>query len=205
MPPRARFSLSVSAITMVKSASAARLIQILRPLITQSSPSPLGARDHAGGIAAGAGLGDGDRRNRLAAHIGLEIGVALALVHRRHQHAQVRRVRRQRVGRDGPASSSLTPISATVGRSAPPMSSGASRPQRPSSFETCVDADAVGLVDAEPLAGRLAREHAGLERHQLVGDEARHEILEHAMLFGDLEIHTASPRLVLPLASPGTT
>ena len=39
MPPRARFSLSVTAITMVKSASAAREIQILRPLITQSSPS----------------------------------------------------------------------------------------------------------------------------------------------------------------------
>ena len=39
MPPRAPFSLSVTAIRMVKSASLARLIQILRPLITQSSPS----------------------------------------------------------------------------------------------------------------------------------------------------------------------
>ncbi len=39
MPPRAPFALSVTAIRMVKSASAARLIQILRPLITQSSPS----------------------------------------------------------------------------------------------------------------------------------------------------------------------
>ena len=39
MPPRERFSRLVSAIRMVKSASSARLIQILRPLITQSSPS----------------------------------------------------------------------------------------------------------------------------------------------------------------------
>ena len=39
MPPRERFSLSVTAIRMVKSASAVRLIQILRPLITQWSPS----------------------------------------------------------------------------------------------------------------------------------------------------------------------
>ena len=39
MPPRARFSLSVTAIRMVKSASLARLIQILRPLMIQSSPS----------------------------------------------------------------------------------------------------------------------------------------------------------------------
>ena len=39
MPPRAPFSLSVTAMTMVKSAWSARLIQILRPLITQSSPS----------------------------------------------------------------------------------------------------------------------------------------------------------------------
>ena len=39
MPPRAPFSGSVTAMTMVKSALAMRLIQILRPLITQWSPS----------------------------------------------------------------------------------------------------------------------------------------------------------------------
>ena len=39
MPPREPFSLSVTAMTMVKSACSARLVQIFRPLITQSSPS----------------------------------------------------------------------------------------------------------------------------------------------------------------------
>ena len=39
MPPRARFSVSVTAIRIVKSASAAREIQIFRPLMIQSSPS----------------------------------------------------------------------------------------------------------------------------------------------------------------------
>ena len=39
MPPRAPFCLSVTAIRIVKSASCARLIQILRPLITHLSPS----------------------------------------------------------------------------------------------------------------------------------------------------------------------
>ena len=39
MPPRAPRLESVTAMTMVKSALAMRLIQILRPLITQSVPS----------------------------------------------------------------------------------------------------------------------------------------------------------------------
>ena len=39
MPPRAPFCLSVTAIRMVKSASCARLIHILRPLMIHSSPS----------------------------------------------------------------------------------------------------------------------------------------------------------------------
>ncbi len=39
MPPRAPAALSVTAIRIEKSASAARLTQILRPLITHSSPS----------------------------------------------------------------------------------------------------------------------------------------------------------------------
>ena len=39
MPPRAPFSLSVTAMTMVKSASAARLVHILRPFNTQPLPS----------------------------------------------------------------------------------------------------------------------------------------------------------------------
>ena len=39
MPPRAPLCRSVTAIRIVKSASAARVIQILRPLITQSAPS----------------------------------------------------------------------------------------------------------------------------------------------------------------------
>ena len=39
MPPRAPLAGSVTAMVTVKSASLALLIQILRPLITQSSPS----------------------------------------------------------------------------------------------------------------------------------------------------------------------
>ncbi|MCY1333282.1 hypothetical protein D9M69_190040 [compost metagenome] len=39
MPPRAPLALSVTAITMVQSARAARLIQILRPFSTQWPPS----------------------------------------------------------------------------------------------------------------------------------------------------------------------
>ena len=39
MPPREPSAVSVTAMAMVKSALAMRLIQILRPLITQSLPS----------------------------------------------------------------------------------------------------------------------------------------------------------------------
>ncbi len=66
MPPREPRSGSVTAMAMVKSALAMRLIQILRPLITQSIAVLHRARLHAGRIAAGARLGDGDRRGRLA-------------------------------------------------------------------------------------------------------------------------------------------
>src|SRR5437868_6321598 len=104
MPPRARFSVSVTAIRMVKSASAAREIQIFRPLITQSSPA---------------------RTARVVMPV--EPGVLL----------------------------------------------------RP---------------DPQALALRLAQHDAGFQRHQLVLHEPRDQVLEHAVLFGDLEVHGVPSR-----------
>ena len=93
MPPREPVPESVTAMAMVKSALAMRLIQILRPLITQSFAVLHRARLHAGRVAAGAGLGDGDGRRRLARGIGLEVLAALFRAGGRQQHVQVGRVR----------------------------------------------------------------------------------------------------------------
>ena len=63
---------------MVKSASAGAadpdLAAVDHPVVAVA----LGAGGHAGRIAAGAGLGDADGRDGLAAHIGLQVGLALA-------------------------------------------------------------------------------------------------------------------------------
>jgi len=47
-----------------------------------------------------------------------------------------------------------------------------------------------GCLDPEALAGALPSQDIGLQRRQLVLDEARHQILEHPVLFGQFEIHS---------------
>ena len=54
-----------------------------------------------------------------------------------------------------------------------------------------VDAQTLRLSDAETAALGLPRQHRGLQRHQLVGDEAADEVGQHAMLFGEFEIHSS--------------
>ena len=44
-------------------------------------------------------------------------------------------------------------------------------------------------VQVEATALGLPRHDAGLQRHEFVADEPGHQILEHAMLFGQLELH----------------
>ncbi len=41
-------------------------------------------------------------------------------------------------------------------------------------------------------AGRLAGQDAGLQRDQVVVDEAAHQVLEHAVVFVEVEVHGAS-------------
>jgi len=93
MPP-CRWSLPTRAITMMKSAARALLIQILRPL------HPLIAvqhrtRLHGGGIATRSRLRDRDRRRHAALDIWLHVLFLLRVGADCLQHAQVRRVRRQ--------------------------------------------------------------------------------------------------------------
>ena len=102
MPP-CRASLPTRAMTMMKSAARALLIQILRPFSTHWSPSSTARVFMRGGIAAGAGLGDRDRGDHPPLDIGLHVFSLLRLGADRLQHAQVRRVRRQDERHAGPA------------------------------------------------------------------------------------------------------
>ncbi len=196
MPPRAPFSLLVTAIRMVKSASSAREIQILRPLMIQSSPSRTRARDHPGGI----GRRRRARRCRSPisfrrAHRARRYASRWARVHRRHHHAQVRRVRRQGVGRDAAPQFLVDPDHRhrrQVG--AADVFRRVQAPQ-PELLRHLVDPRLLLRPDPKTPALGLARQHAGLQRHQFVRDEAMHEILEHAVLFAEFEIHGGrSPR-----------
>ena len=152
----------------------------------------LGPRRHAGRIAAGAGLGDADGRDRLAAHVGLEIGDPLALVHGGAQHPQVRAVGRQGVGGDGPPQLLLDADHGQRRQVGPADVLG--RVQAPEAEAARHLVEALVLVRAEPqaVAGSFAFQHLALEWQELVADEPRHEILEHPMFLGELEIHAAS-------------
>ena len=49
------------------------------------------------------------------------------------------------------------------------------------------------LSEAQALAVGLAGHDAGLQGHQLVTDEPRHQVLQHPVLFGELEVHWLPP------------
>ena len=72
---------------------------------------------------------------RIRPRIGVEVALP-RLVRHRLQHVQVRAVGREQEGRDGAAHLLLDRHRAASGRSAPPNSSGTSRPHNPRSFDT---------------------------------------------------------------------
>ena len=103
MPPRARFLLvghrHQDGEIGFRGAADPDLAAVDDPVVAVA----FGAGRHAGRIGARARLGNADSGNRFAAHVRRQIRFALTFVHRRHQHAQIGRVRRQRVRRDGAA------------------------------------------------------------------------------------------------------
>ncbi|KAF1060707.1 MAG: hypothetical protein GAK39_06136 [Variovorax sp.] len=152
----------------------------------------LGARAHRRRIGARAGLGDGDRRDRLAARIGREVALGLRRVGRLQQHAQVRRIGRQVVGHDGLAEFLVDAHhgrhrqvgAAEFGRRIEPPEAELARER----IEPLV---LLGHQHQLPALG-FALEHRRLQRQQLVAHEARDQVLEHAVLVVEFEVH-ASP------------
>jgi hypothetical protein len=131
---------------------------------------------------------------------GSEMPIAdpLPLVDRLHQHAQVRAVRRQGVGRHAAADLLLD---ADHGAHRQVRAADVLRRVQAEQAEFVgdfVQAGVLDLADAQALALGLARQHRRLQRHQLVADEVGHQVLEHPVLFGDLEIHQALPSRSLP-------
>ena len=190
MPPRAPRLASVTAMTMVKSALAMRLIQILRPLITQSVAVLHRPGLHAGGIAARARLGDGDGRDRLARGVGLEVLLALLRTDRRQHHVEVGRIGREGEGHRGVAQL-LVDADQRHRRQV-----GAARllrhVERPQAELLALLEELHVLLVAERrrLARREAVEDVLLERHQLVAHELLHQIAQHLVFFAYL-VHAA--------------
>src|SRR6266566_1542485 len=143
-------------------------------------------------IGAGAGLGNADRRYRLAARVGPEIGLALLFIGGDHQHAQIGRVRRKRVGRHRLAQLLVDPDHGFQRQVR--AAELARRIEPPQSELTGLGIDGLALRfrQSGSLAAAFALEYLRLERHERVGDEARHQLLEHPMLFAELEIHEPS-------------
>ena len=56
-----------------------------------------------------------------------------------------------------------------------------------------VEAGVIFRGEAQALALGLSRHDAGFQGHQLVADELLHQVLEHALLFGKLEVHGVPP------------
>ena len=150
------------------------------------------AGDHRSRIGAGAGLGNADRRYRLAARVGPEIGLALLFIGGDHQHAQIGRVRRKRVGRHRLAQLLVDPDHGLHRQVR--AAELARRIEPPQSELTGLGVDGLALRfrQSGSLAAAFALEYLRLERHERVGDEARHQLLEHPMLFAELEIHEPS-------------
>jgi hypothetical protein len=147
------------------------------------------ARGHARGIAARTGLGNRDRRGQLTPCIRLQVALLLVLVAGGHQHAQVRAVRRQGIGRDGLALFFLDPDhrhhrqirSAELRRCV----------QAPQSelFRLRIDRRAFFRRQRIAAARGLPRQHGVFQRQQLVTDEAGHQVPDHPVFFAELEIH----------------
>ena len=172
---------------MTKSACGTRLTQIFLPLMTQSLPSLRGAGDHAGGIATGTRLRDGDRRLSLAACVRFQIFAALFRIGRCHQHVQV-----GAVGRKGErdAGAALFLIHADqrdggkVGAAEFLRHVEAPQTELPAFAEQrCFFFGAQSGL----LAGHLAREHRLLQGHDIAVDELRDQVLQHTVFFGELE------------------
>ena len=150
------------------------------------------AGDHRSRIGAGAGLGNADRRYRLAARVGPEIGLALLFIGGDHQHAQIGRVRRKRVGRHRFAKLLVDPDHG-LHRQVRAVELGRRiEPPQPELAGLGVDGLALRFRQSRSLAAAFALQYLRLERHERVGDEARHQFLEHPMLFAELEIHEPS-------------
>ena len=176
--------------TMVKSALAMRLIQILRPLITQWSPSFTARGLHAGRIAARARLGDGDGRGRLAGGVGLEVLLALLRTDGGQHHVQVGRIRREGEGHRGVAQLLVDADQRhrrQVG--AARLLRHVERPQ--AELLALLEELQVLLVgERRRLARGEAVEDVLLERHQLVAHELLHQIAQHFVFFAHL-VHAA--------------
>ena len=104
------------------------------------------------------------------------------------------RVRRQGVGRHGAAELLLDADHGDVRqvrrRRRPPARRG---PRGRAAWRSCRAARGRPASRPRPLPVGLARQHLAFERHQLVAHEPRHEVLEHPVLFGELEIQPPSP------------
>ncbi len=153
----------------------------------------LGAGFHRGRIAAGARLGDADGRDRFAARVGLEIERALLIVDRRHQHAQVRRIGRQGIGRNGLADLFVDSDHRDGGQIRAAELGGRVETPQPKFVRLFVDYRALFGGDDGAAAGRLACEHGTLKRNQLIVHEAANQVLEHLMLFTERKFHLQSP------------
>ena len=86
-------------------------------------------------------------------------------------------------------SSSLTAISATAGRLAPPNASGTSSAHRPSSLHLARSGASSAARQRGMLAADLALDDRGSSGISSLVDEPRDEVLQHAMLFDEFKGH----------------
>ena len=192
MPPRAPFSRLVIGPTIVKSVSAARVIQILQPLITQSSLSRLARVVIAARSEPAPDCRNADERSSLASHVRSAIDLPLALVYHRPEHSQVRAVGRQVVGHDGPADLLMhcqhrhicqRRVAHISGRIQAPQ---AKRPRHRTATLASIDGERRAFTCSRPP--KLFR----LQRQQLFAHEASDKFRRHPVFLLEFEVHYVS-------------
>ena len=141
---------------------------------------------HAGRIAAGARLGNGDGRAGEARGIGFEVLLALLGIGRGQQHVQVGRVRREGERHAGVADLLVDADEGDGGQvGAAHLLRHVERPQA-EILALLEEPGVLLVVERRRLPRGEAFEDVLLKRHQFVADELLHQLPQHPMLFTDL-------------------